>query len=178
MYLVVSLGQTEYALPILRVREIIPLLDVELMTTKALAGLGCLRGAIDVRGTVIPVVDMGAYIGLTSSADHEQSADQDKKCIILIDISDIDGLTAVSEGRRQIGALVDTVSEVIRVATRDVIPTEAIDPNERRGVTLGIATTNGKARVLLDLDRVFGTANATVQTAASTGRETMESSNG
>ncbi len=104
-YLTFQLGHEVYGLEILKVREIIGLMDV----TPVPRTPNHIRGVINLRGKIIPVVDLRLKFGML------QAADTDRTCIIVIDLTH-DDVTS------QIGVLVDTVSEVLNIAPSELEP--------------------------------------------------------
>ena len=110
-YLTFALGAQEYGLPLLRVREIMAMMDV----TPVPLMPSYVRGVMNLRGKVIPVVDLRRKLGMTSTPDH------DRKCIIVVDVE----RTAAEGGRPaggplQMSILVDAVSEVLFIGEDDI----------------------------------------------------------
>jgi purine-binding chemotaxis protein CheW len=133
MYLTFLLAGEEYGLEILKVREIIGIMDV----TQVPQTREFVQGVINLRGKVIPVVDLRAKFGLPR-------ADYDKEtCIIVVDVGML------------MGIIVDTVQEV------HDIPSEAIEPSPRIGSAvdtsfiLGMGKCKDKVKMLLDIDNVL-----------------------
>lgn len=134
-YLTFGLGEEEFGLEILKVREIIGLMPITAVPRTP----SHVRGVINLRGKVIPVIDLRRKFGLPP-ADHTEET-----CIIVVQV-----------GAMEIGAIVDRVSEV-----RDV-PADHIDPPPNFGTSidtdfiLGMGkTTSGKVTILLDITRVL-----------------------
>jgi purine-binding chemotaxis protein CheW len=137
-YLTFKLGAEEYGLGILKVREIIGLLDITAVPRTP----DYVRGVINLRGKVVPVVDLRVKFGLPEVETTEQT------CIIVVD---------VRQGGRtiQMGVMVDQVSEV-----RD-LPLDALEPAPEFGLTvdtsfmLGMGKVEQNVLMLLDVDRVL-----------------------
>ena len=138
-YLVVTLGSESYGVPVLSVREIIRLCPVT-----PVAGMPQhVLGVINLRGKIIPLVDLRARFGLPEAADE-----RGRRCIVVAQ------LTGTTGPHRLYGVLVDGVEEVASFAAADIEPTPdfggAIDA---RFIT-GMAKAGPLVRTLLDLDRL------------------------
>ncbi len=135
-YLTFALGHEEYGLPVLKVREIIKVMDI----TQVPQVPGHVRGVINLRGRVIPVIDLRLKFGF------EAQDNTDHTCIIVVDVSYLG----------MIGIVVDSVSEVLNVSGNDI--DEAPDFGDRvtTDYILGLAKVKGSVKILLDLDRVLG----------------------
>jgi purine-binding chemotaxis protein CheW len=140
-YLTFKLAEQEYGLEILRVREIIGLMDI----TKLPKTPDFVKGVINLRGKVIPVIDLRLRFGL------EEEKHTDKTCIIVVDISKDSELM-------QIGIIVDSVSEVLNVMLDDLEPTPKFGISIETDYILGMAKGKDSVRTLLDIDKVV-TAN-------------------
>jgi purine-binding chemotaxis protein CheW len=138
-FLTFALGDESFALPILRVREIIGITDV----TPVPRMPAHVRGVLNLRGKVIPVIDLRRRLGFDPLPDSKRT------CIVIIQTGT--GTEAV-----QIGVVVDRVSEV-----RD-IPPSAIEPPPQLGASVDLACITGVGKsgkhvvMLLDADRVAG----------------------
>ena len=100
------------------------------------------RGVINLRGKVIPVVDMRVKFGLGETEDTNET------CIIVVDVQQ-------NEDAVQMGIIVDSVSEVLDVSETDIEDTPAFGGQNRDDI-LGIAKINDAVKMLLDIDRVLG----------------------
>ncbi len=138
-YLTFALGDESFALPILRVREIIGITDI----TPVPRMPPHVRGVLNLRGKVIPVIDLRRRMGFEPVPDHKRT------CIVIVQTGN--GADSIL-----VGAVVDRVSEV-----RDIPPSQ-IEPPPQFGATadLGCITGVGKGGkhvvMLLDTDRVAG----------------------
>ena len=137
-YLTFKLADQEYGLEILRVREIIGLMDI----TKLPRTPDFVKGVINLRGKVIPVIDLRLRFGLQEEAHTE------KTCIIVVDISRDNDMM-------QIGIIVDSVSEVLNVALDDLEPTPKFGISIDTDYILGMAKGKDSVRTLLDIDKVI-----------------------
>ncbi|MEA3287209.1 MAG: chemotaxis protein CheW [Candidatus Marinimicrobia bacterium] len=137
-YLTFCLGTEEYGLEILKVREIIGLMAITAVprTPKFV------RGVLNLRGKVIPVVDLRTKFGL------EQIEDTDETCIIVVDI-------AQNGTPIQMGILVDTVSEVLDITGQDIEDTPSFGENLNTDFILGMAKAKGTVKILLNIEEVL-----------------------
>lgn len=133
-YLTFFLGNEEYGVEILKVREIIGLMPITRVprTPEAVCGL------INLRGKVIPVIDLRLKFGL-NAADHGQ-----RTCIIVVQAAGV-----------EFGVVIDRVSEVANVADADIENTPAFGADIDTDYLLGIAKSGGRVKLLLDIDRVL-----------------------
>ena len=138
-YLTFVLGTESYGVPVLRVREIIKLMPITAMPQVP----AHVRGVINLRGRVIPVIELRMKLGLMPAEDS------DTTCIVVVDV-EIDGAT------RPLGVLVDRVSEVITIASDQVEATPAFGDGVRVDTLSGVAKVKGTVVLLLELDRALG----------------------
>ena len=137
-YLTFRLANEEYGLEILKVKEIIGLMNVtELPHTP-----DYVKGVINLRGKVIPVVDLRLRFGL------EEAEYTDKTCIIVVEIYE-NGTNA------QIGVIVDSVSEVLNITAEDLEETPKFGMSLNTDYILGMAKKEGGVKILLDIDCVL-----------------------
>lgn len=142
-YLTFALGQEEYGLPVLKVREIIKVMDI----TQVPQVPAHVRGVINLRGKVIPVIDLRLKFGFPSQDYTERT------CIIVVDV-------AFSGANVMMGIVVDSVSEVLNVLGTDVDEAPDFGDNVTTDYILGLAKVKGTVKILLDLDQVLGTETA------------------
>ena len=138
-YLTFTLGREEYGLPVLNVREIIKVMDI----TQVPQVPDHVLGVINLRGKVIPVIDLRRKFGLAGREHTEQT------CIIVADVT-LDAATVM------MGMVVDSVSEVLNVTTAEIDETPEFGGQSRTDYLLGLAKVKGTVKILLDLDRVLG----------------------
>lgn len=137
-YLTFRLVEVEYAIEILKVKEIIklmPITDVPRMP-------GYVRGVINLRGKVIPVVDLRTKLGLVSIDDTEET------CIIVMDVTN-DGQSTMT------GILVDTVSEVLEIAVEQIEEPPSIGTAIDIDFIMGMGKINDDVKILLDVVKVL-----------------------
>ncbi len=152
-YLTFGLAEEEYGLEILKVREINGLMDITAVPRTP----DFVKGVINLRGKVIPVVDLRLKFAMTE-ADHT-----DATCVIVVDV---DGL--------EIGIVVDRVSEVLDIAEGDIEDPPSLGANVDTGFILGMGKVGDRVTILLDITRVL----ATTELAAVRGVAESENSPG
>ena len=139
-YVTFNLGKELYGVEVTRTREILSLTPV----TKVPQTPTYLLGIINLRGQVVPVVDMRLKLGLLAGDETEDT------CIIVVDVH-VDGETIT------VGALADAVREVLDIRS------DQIEPPPRLGTRLKTEFINGMGKVdeefmiLLNIDRIFNT---------------------
>jgi purine-binding chemotaxis protein CheW len=137
-YLTFSLAGEEYGIGILKVREIIGMLTI----TPVPQTPAFVKGVINLRGQVIPVVDLRLKFGLAELEYTERTS------IIVVEIQ---GHT----GHIPIGLVVDAVSEVVNIRGIDIEDTPGFGTQVNTDYILGMAKTAGRVRILLNIDRVL-----------------------
>jgi purine-binding chemotaxis protein CheW len=139
-YLTFLLGREEFAIRVLKVREIIGIQDITAVPHTP----GCVKGVINLRGKVIPVVDLRLKFGLPEMGYTQRT------CIIVVQVQS----ESIS---LPMGIVVDEVSEVLNLAAADVEDTPDFGDNggSASSYLLGMAKVKGKVKILLDIDRVL-----------------------
>jgi len=139
-YLTFSLGSEEYGIGILKIKEIIGVMKI----TPVPQTPASVKGVINLRGKVIPVIDLRTRFGMDTAEYTERT------CIIVVEIG--------VQGRRlQIGIVVDSVSEVTNFKGADIEDTPAFGTTIKTDYILGMAKSGGSVKILLDIDRVLST---------------------
>jgi len=133
-YLTFKLANEEYGLEILKVREIIGLMNITAVPQMP----HYMKGVINLRGKVIPVIDLRLKFGLPE-AEHTELT-----CIIVVDVG------------REIGILVDTVSEVLDVAGENIDPAPDLNAAVDTSFILGMGKVGEEVKILLEIDKVLG----------------------
>jgi purine-binding chemotaxis protein CheW len=137
-YLTFTLGGETFAIAILGVKEIIEytsVTDVPMMSD-------CIRGVINLRGSVVTVMDLSVRFGRPSTPVTKRT------CIVIVEIEDA--------GERQvIGLVVDAVNAVIEIAASDIEPPPAFGARIRNDFIEGMGKVNGSFVILLDIAQVF-----------------------
>ena len=137
-YLTFLLAGEMYAVGILNVKEIIEygqLTEIPMMPA-------FIRGVINLRGSVVPVVDLAARFG------HAQSEVGKRTCIVIIEL-------AHEDERHDIGIVVDAVSEVLEVSDADIEPAPAFGAKIRADFIAGMGKIGGKFVIILDIQKVL-----------------------
>lgn len=137
------LAGDEYAVDILRVKEII-----EYGTLTRVPGMpASVRGVINLRGRVVPVVDLALRFGLPPITITPRS------CIVMVEIGNQDG----ADGAIVIGVITDAVSEVLDLAADQIQPPPSFGTSVGAEFLDGMAETDGRKFVmLLNIDRALG----------------------
>ncbi len=139
-YLTFSLGEEDYGIELLRVREII---RYEPVTYVPMA-LPFIRGVINLRGSVVPVVDLAIIFQLTPKAVDRAT------CIVITDAR-LDGEEVV------MGVVADRVNQVLEFSSNDIEPAPSLGTAIQVKYLLGLGKSGQKFVLLLDIDRVLST---------------------
>jgi purine-binding chemotaxis protein CheW len=150
-YLTFRLAQEEYGLEILKVQEIIQLQAI----TRVPRTPPYVRGVINLRGKVIPVVDLRAKFGIEGAEDTERT------CIIVVQIH-------AGESLLVIGILIDEVREVLDIRAENIEESPSFGSSVETEFILGMGKVNGQVKILLDIDRVLN-ASDTIALRSATG---------
>ena len=138
-YLTFKLGQESYGLPVLGIREIIRLCPI----TPVPRMPEYIKGVINLRGKVIPILDLRAKFRLSRESYAERA------CIVVVQVG------APPATPMLMGAIVDAVEEVVQLSEAELEPTPDFGGSPDTGFILGMATIHGGVKTLLDLDKVF-----------------------
>jgi len=138
-----GLGKEEYGLDILAVREIIGVIDITPLPRTP----DYVKGVINLRGKIIPVIELRARFGLTSVPNTEET------CIIVVDVP-ADAGVGESEPRLM-GVVVDTVREVLDIPTAAIEPPPEFGCSIPMGYITGIGKVKDKVVVMLDATKVM-----------------------
>ncbi|MDF1615174.1 chemotaxis protein CheW [Desulfurivibrio dismutans] len=138
-YLTFSLANEEYGVGILKVREIIGVMEITAVPHTP----PHIKGVINLRGRVIPVMDLRLKFGMPAKGYDERT------CVIVVEV----------QGRSsavQVGMVVDSVSEVVNIAGSEIEPPPSMGASTESDNILGMAKVKGEVKILLDVDRVVG----------------------
>ncbi|MBF0500336.1 MAG: purine-binding chemotaxis protein CheW [Candidatus Riflebacteria bacterium] len=138
-FLTFRLAGEEYGIGILKVREIIGLLEITLVPRMP----SFVRGVINLRGKVIPVIDLRLKFSMPGIEDTKQT------CIIVVEVRQGD-LAAL------VGILVDTVSEVVNINDSEIDRALSFGSKVNTTFILGVAKVKGSVKILLDIDKILG----------------------
>jgi len=149
-YLTFNLGSESYGLPVLHVREIIRLCQITPVPNMP----PHVRGVINLRGTVIPVLDLRAKF---SMAPAEYG---DRACIIVMQLGSSSGRPTL------IGVIVDAVEEVVQLAASQIEPCPDFGGSASTRYIRGVATIQGGVKTLLETEKIFQEEGTITLTAA------------
>ena len=137
-YLTFLLGVEMFSIAILSIKEIIwyaSLTEVPMMPT-------CIRGVINLRGAVVPVMDLSVRFSKQSTAVSKRT------CIVIVEIE--------VEGEQQVvGVMVDAVNAVLEIAASEIEPAPSFGAKIRTDFIAGMGKVNGKFVILLNVDSVL-----------------------
>lgn len=137
-YLTFTLGGEMFAVGILNVKEIIEygnLTEIPMMPA-------FIRGVINLRGSVVPVIDLSARFGGKSTEIGRRT------CIVIVEVQDDDA-------RHDIGIMVDAVSEVLEIPGSEIEPPPSFGAKIRADFIFGMGKVAGKFVIILEIDRVL-----------------------
>ncbi len=137
-YLTFILGDEEYGISILKIKEIIGMMPI----TSIPRTPEFVKGVINLRGKVIPVMDLRLRFKMPT-IDYS-----DRTCIIVVEIE------GASE-QLPVGCVVDAVSEVLTIKSHDIEDTPDFGTNIDTSFLLGMAKADGAVKILLDIDLVL-----------------------
>jgi purine-binding chemotaxis protein CheW len=143
-YLTFALGKEEYGLEILKVREIIGLMDITALPRTP----AHVKGVVNLRGQVIVVVDLRSRFGMESAARTDQT------CIIVVEI--VAGGGGAGGGRKlSTGIIVDRVSEVLEIHDDKIEDPPTFGGNVSTDMVLGMGKVGESVKILLNIDKVL-----------------------
>ena len=137
-YLTFVLAGEEYGIGIIKIKEIIGMMPITTVPQTP----EFVKGVINLRGKVIPVVDLRLRFGMEAIGYSERT------CIIVVEIEG-------SAETVQIGIVVDSVSEVLSIKFEDIEDTPTFGTKMDTEYILGMAKIEGGVKILLDIDRVL-----------------------
>jgi len=143
-YLTFSLAGEEYGINILKIKEIIGLLPITTVPQTP----RFVKGVINLRGKVIPVIDLRLKFGMDPMAYGERT------CIVVVE-------TEGTSGTILIGNVVDSVSEVLNIKGGDIEDPPAFGTRLDTSAILGMAKMDGDVKILLDIDEVLNVEELT-----------------
>jgi len=137
-YLTFALEPEEYGLEILKVREIIGYMDITAVPQTP----HHVKGVINLRGQVIPVIDLRAKFGMETAEVTEQT------CIIVVE-------TSQASRKFSTGIVVDRVQEVLDISGEDIEEAPQFGSSVNTDFILGMGKIGESVKILLDIDRVL-----------------------
>ena len=138
-YLTFSLGDEEFGIGILKVKEIIGIMPITLVPRTPPA----VKGVINLRGKVIPVIDLRLKFAMNEVEATERT------CIVVVDV-------AAEEQNREMGVIVDSVSEVLNIKSEEIEDSpEFGGAKSDTAYIIGMAKTDSGVKILMDIDKVL-----------------------
>jgi len=133
-FLTFALGTEEYGIEILKVREIIGLMDITTVPQTP----DYMKGVINLRGKVIPVIDLRLKFSMLED-EHTQET-----CVIVVEVNNA-----------QIGVIVDSVSEVLDIKSTEIEDAPSFGQGIDTDFIMGLGKTKEKIIILLDIEEVL-----------------------
>jgi len=143
-FLTFSIQGESYGIDVLKIREIIRLVGITAVPRMPTY----VRGVINLRGKIIPVIDLRLRFGSAEARNTEQT------CIVVVLVKLPDGKST------QMGLIVDAVEEVVNIAEADIEETPEFGGEIRTAYILGMAKIKGVVKTLLDIDRALSGGEA------------------
>jgi purine-binding chemotaxis protein CheW len=137
-YLTFSMGQEHYGIGIRTVKEIIGMMPI----TSVPQTPHFFRGVINLRGKVIPVMDLRIRFGM------EEAEYTERTCIVVVEVPG-------KSSTQLVGVVVDSVSEVVNIKGEDIEKTPSFGSSFDSDYILGLAKISGGVKILLDIDRTL-----------------------
>ncbi|MCK4739330.1 MAG: purine-binding chemotaxis protein CheW [Deltaproteobacteria bacterium] len=128
------LHNEEYGLDVLSVREIIGIIDITTVPQMP----NYVKGVVNLRGKVIPVIDLRLRFGIPEISYDEET------CIIVVEVGDM-----------LMGIIIDTVLEVLDITAKDIEPPPSFGTKVKTDFILGMGKIGKKVKILLDIDKVL-----------------------
>ncbi len=135
-YLTFILGDEEYGLEILKVREIISVMEI----TEVPQVPAFIKGVINLRGRVIPIIDLRLKFSMPE-IDYTRET-----CIIVVNVKEL-----------LLGIVVDTVAEVLDIPEKDIDKPPTFGGSIKTDFILGMGKVKNKVKILLNIDKVLST---------------------
>ncbi len=133
-----SLGSEGYGISILKVKELIGMMDI----TPVPRTPDFVKGIINLRGKIIPVMDLRIKFGMKAQEYDERT------CIIVVEV-------LMKGSQRLLGVVVDTVSEVVTISEEQIEPPPEYGTSLEHNSILGIGKIKDRVVIILDIDEIF-----------------------
>jgi len=137
-YLTFMLGEEGFAIEIYRVREVLDFTDL----TKVPRTPDYMRGVINLRGNVVPVVDLRLQLGMSAV---EKTVDT---CIVIVEVE-------IGSDLLHVGMLADSVQEVVDIEQNQIEPAPRLGTRLKTDFIKGMAKREDKFNIILDIDKVL-----------------------
>jgi purine-binding chemotaxis protein CheW len=147
-YLAFGLGNEEFAIQVVRVREIMCIQEITAVPQTP----PYLKGVLNLRDRVVPVVDLRLKL------DMPELAYSQRTCIVVVQIESPGGLShdrLSQNGVLMVGIIVDGVTEVLTLQANDIEDTPDFGSGAETRYILGMAKIKNKVKILLDINRIF-----------------------
>ena len=141
-YLNFILADEEYGLEVLKVREIIGYMDITAVPQMP----AYVRGVINLRGQIVPVIDLRAKFGMESAEVTEET------CIVVVEIGE-------GDGKLSTGVVVDRVQEVLDIPCDNIQESPEFGSSVDTDFILGMGKVGDSIKILLDIDKVLNSEN-------------------
>lgn len=148
-YVTLSVGDETYAVPVASVQELVllqPLTHVPTMPA-------CIRGLMNLRGTVVPVVDLARQLGLGETEIGSQT------CVVIVEVAGGGGV------RSTMGVLANDLRDVVEIASENIAPAPAFGSRLPPSYVAGVARLAGQYVLVLDLARILSADELLAATA-------------
>jgi purine-binding chemotaxis protein CheW len=142
-YLIFSLSGEEFGAEVLKIKEIMGLQNITAVPNT----VSCVRGVINLRGQVIPVLDLRIKFNLPP-VEYTQ-----RTCIVVVE-------TQVAGRSALMGAIVDGVAEVLTLTAEDIVDTPDFGNGVDSPYLLGMAKVKGKVKILIDIQQVLSSSDS------------------
>jgi purine-binding chemotaxis protein CheW len=139
-YLTFTLQRESYGIDVLKVREIIRLTGITAVPQMP----AFVRGVINLRGKIIPVIDLRLRFGFPDARNTDQT------CIVVVQVELPDGNTSL------MGLIVDGVEDVVNIAAADIEEKPDFGAKITTDYIIGMAKIKGSVKAVLDIDTVLG----------------------
>jgi len=133
-----SLGDEGYGVSILKVKELIGMLDITPVPKTPVF----IKGVINLRGKIIPIMDLRVKFGMTEKEYNERT------CIIVIEVQ-------INGTQKLLGVVVDMVSEVVTISDEQIEPPPEYGTTSEHNFILGIGKIKDRVVIILDIEEVF-----------------------
>ena len=153
-YLTFRLGEETFAMPILMIKEILEYPELTRVPLMA----SCVRGVLNLRGRVVPVVDLAVRFGRPESEPTRRS------CVVIVEVQ-------TEDEQLDIGLIVDGVNQVIEIPAADIEPPPTFGAKLRTDFIRGMGKVNGAFVVILD-----GATVLSISEIAALGQQAEQSS--
>ena len=140
-YLTFNLAGEMFAIGILGIKEIIEYGNVTVVPMMP----GSVRGVINLRGAVVPVIDLNVHFGRSATTVAKRT------CIVIVEVDSADS-------HHVVGITVDAVSEVLEIAASEIEPPPAFGARVRTEFIQGMGKVNGRFVILLDVAHIVSDA--------------------